>query len=76
MRLRVRVDILAAAEMTADPELAALAERGEVVIPFGHLRGLDPETTRVILCCAFEREPADGEWRDLAGAGMRELGPS
>ena len=43
-----RDDIREVAELTADPELLAIADLTEVPVPLGHLRGLDPQTRIVI----------------------------
>lgn len=42
---------------TDDPAARAALETGRLVIPFEHLRGLDPETTRVRLGFSFGRHP-------------------
>jgi hypothetical protein len=34
--------------LTSDPELLAIADLSEVPVPFGHLRGLDPQTRIII----------------------------
>jgi hypothetical protein len=43
-----REDIRRAAALTADSGLAAIAQNGEVRIPFEHLRGVDLETRVVV----------------------------
>ncbi|HEU5393055.1 MAG TPA: hypothetical protein VFV73_44940 [Streptosporangiaceae bacterium] len=43
-----RAEIREIAELTSDPELLAIADRTEVPVSLGHLRGLDPQTRIVI----------------------------
>lgn len=40
-----------------DPSAREALETGRLVIPFEHLRGLDPETTRIRLGFSFGRHP-------------------
>jgi len=44
----LRDDIREMAELTADPELLAIADLTEVPVSLDHLRGLDPQTRFVI----------------------------
>jgi hypothetical protein len=45
---RLRDDIREVAELTSDPELAAIADLSEVPVSLDHLRGLGPQTRIVI----------------------------
>lgn len=47
------------AEATSSPALAEIADRPVIYISFEHLRGLDPETTRVRIGSEVRRESGD-----------------
>lgn len=47
---RFREEIRRVAELTSDARLLDIVERGQVTIPFEHLRGLDPETPITFGC--------------------------
>jgi hypothetical protein len=42
-------------------EIANIAETGSITISLEHLRGLDPETTRIVVGTRIDREPSDGD---------------
>lgn len=57
---RPRNDIRKLAELTSDPELAAIADAPSILISLEHLRGLDPDVTRVRIGAEVTREETDG----------------
>lgn len=57
--LKVRDDVRRLAKMTADSDLARVADSALVRISLEQLRGL-PGTTRIVYGCRLDREPNDG----------------
>ncbi|TKV61545.1 hypothetical protein FDO65_08245 [Nakamurella flava] len=50
---RVTADLRRFVEDTGDPVAREALDRGRVVVPFEHLRGLDPGSTRIVLGFGF-----------------------
>ena len=50
---RLMVDVRQAAAKSTDPTLAEVARTGRILISLEHLRGLDPDTARIIHGCTL-----------------------
>lgn len=53
-QLREEVAKASARRQIPDSAITAALASGRIVVPFEHLRGLDPETTRIVYGCRFE----------------------
>jgi len=56
---RLREKMLQVADLGADSELAAAANATWVPVSLEHLRGHDPDTTRIVYGCRVDSEPGD-----------------
>jgi hypothetical protein len=61
MPIRLRESVRRLAERNGDAEMAAIAKIERVRISLEHLRGYDPDTTRIVVGTTLHAEPGDGE---------------
>lgn len=59
------------AELTSDDALGRIAGQPEVIVPFEHLRHLDPETTTIVLGFRLDYAPDEAD-----RLGLRHEGPT
>jgi hypothetical protein len=58
---KAKKDLRRLAELTSNQELAKIADRSSIAISLEHLRGLDPDTTRIRVGSWIQREATDGD---------------
>jgi hypothetical protein len=63
--LRVQNMLMQVAEQTGDRDLVVFAETRRVPVSLVHLRGHDPDSTRIVYGCRFDREEGDGDIPEL-----------